>query len=71
MKNVVLLDVDVVVDSGGVDDIVVVLVDDFVVVDYDLSLWRSVGATGEETIDRKPIILLLSFFLVSRAQHSA
>jgi hypothetical protein len=35
MKNVVLLDVDVVVDSGGVDDIVVVLVDDFVVVDYD------------------------------------
>jgi hypothetical protein len=36
MKNVVLLDVDVVVDFGGVDDIVVVLVDDFVVVDYDV-----------------------------------
>jgi hypothetical protein len=30
-------------------------------------LWRSVGATGEETIDRKPIILLLSF---CRAHHS-
>jgi hypothetical protein len=36
MKNVVLLDVDVVGDFGGVDDIVVVLVNDFFVVDYDV-----------------------------------